>query len=199
MVLHDQTPCLHFDQTPCLTADSFDQTPCLRTSSKQVCTYQVQASPSLLEISPDHEKARIASAVQARQRLRRPPLRSGPSGDAPGPLRPGVRGESSSRFPTKPADSRTRFARQSDVRAVRRRPGRKRSWEPSRRDKYGRERPQRRGGGIVDTSVDTSVDTPPSTDRASGQKGGVAPVQSLPAGAARAVRSSSKSPSKTSG
>ena len=52
-------------------------------------------------------------------------------------------GENSSRFQTKPADSRTRFTRQSDVRAVRRRPGRKRSWEPSRRDKYGRERPPR--------------------------------------------------------
>ena len=30
---------------------------------------------------------RLASARQARQRLRRPPLRSGPSGDTPGPLR----------------------------------------------------------------------------------------------------------------
>ena len=28
----------------------------VRTSSKQVSTYQVQASPSLLEISPNHEK-----------------------------------------------------------------------------------------------------------------------------------------------
>ena len=52
------------------------RSPQLRTSSKQIPTYQVQASPSLLEISPNHEKPRIASAVQARQRLRRPPLRS---------------------------------------------------------------------------------------------------------------------------
>ena len=39
-----------FDQTPQVVADSFDQTPQVRTSSKQVPTYQVQASPSLLEI-----------------------------------------------------------------------------------------------------------------------------------------------------
>ena len=71
--------------------------------------------------------------------------------------------------------------------------------EPSRRDTYDGSDPHGEGGGIVDTGVDTGVDTPPSTDRASGQKGGVAPVQSLPAGAARAVRSSSKSTSKTSG
>ena len=35
---------------------------------------------------------------------------------------------------------------------------------------------------------------PPSADRASGQKGGVAPVPSLPAGAARVVRSRTKNP-----
>ena len=69
---------------PLLEGLIFDQTPLLRTSSKQVPTYQVQAPSHLLEISPDHEKARIASAVQARQRLRRPPLRSGPTGDPPG-------------------------------------------------------------------------------------------------------------------
>ena len=43
------------------------------TCGVAVTTYQVQASPSLLEISPDPEKARIASAVQARQRVTRPP------------------------------------------------------------------------------------------------------------------------------
>ena len=38
---------------------------------------------------PHHNlrRPRIASAAQARQRLRRPPLRSGPPGDPPGPLR----------------------------------------------------------------------------------------------------------------
>ena len=49
--MHDQTPQVHFDQTPQVVTDSFDQTPQVRTSSKQVPTYQVQASPSLLEIT----------------------------------------------------------------------------------------------------------------------------------------------------
>ena len=72
----------------------------------------------------------------------------------------------------------TRKARRSasriGPRGVADRPARARAGEPSRRDTYGRERP------------------PPSADRASGQKGGVAPVQSLPAGAARVVRSRTK-------
>ena len=68
-------------------------------------------------------------------------------------------GESSSRFPTKPADSRTRFARRSDVRAVRRRPASERAGEPSRRDKYdGSDPPEGGGDG---TPGGTPGGTPP--------------------------------------
>ena len=102
-------------------------------------------------------------------------------------------GESSSRFPTKPADSRTRFARRSDVRAVRRRPASERAGEPSRRDKYDGSDPPEGGGGWY-TRWYTGWYTPPSTDRASGQKRGVAPVFSLSAGAVRVSRSRSKNP-----
>ena len=54
---------------------------------------------------------------------------------------------------------------------------------------------------MSDTVPDTGPDTPPppSTDRASGQKGGVAPVLSLSAGAVRVVRSSTKNQNKAGG
>ena len=46
----------------------FDQTPSPRTSSKQVPTYQVQASPLLLEISPGPQTPGLASAARSQLR-----------------------------------------------------------------------------------------------------------------------------------
>ena len=75
------------------------------------------------------------------------------------------------------------------------RPARVRAGEPSRRDTYGRERPPpRRGGGCATPGATPGATPTPSADRASGHKGGVAPVQSLPAGASRVVRSRTKNP-----
>ena len=92
----------------------------------------------------------------------------------------------------------TRKARRSASRigplGVADRPARARAGEPSRRDTYGRERPPRRGGGCATPGATPGATPTPSADRASGQKRGVAPVQSLPAGAARVVRSRTKNP-----
>ena len=74
------------------------------------------------------------------------------------------------------------------------RPARVRAEEPSRRDTYRRERPPRRRG-----VADTVPDTPQSPCRASGTKGGVAPVLALAAGAVRVVRSKTKNPNNDSG
>ena len=65
----------------------FDQTPCLRTSSKQVATYKYRLRPRLLEISQDQKKSPNSLRSRPGQRLRRPPLRSGPPGDSARPLR----------------------------------------------------------------------------------------------------------------
>ena len=51
-----------------------------------------------------------------------------------------------------------------------------------------------KAAGASDTVPDTGADTPRSPNRASGQKGGVAPVLSLSAGAVRVVRSRTKNP-----
>ena len=56
---------------PHLKGVIFDQTPSLEGGNLRpntLTTYQVQASPLMLKITPDQEKARIASAVQPRQR-----------------------------------------------------------------------------------------------------------------------------------
>ena len=79
------------------------------------------------------------------------------------------------------------------------RPARARAGEPSRRDTYGRERPPRRGGGCATPGATPGATPTPSPDRASGQQGGVAPVQSLSAGAARVVRSRTKNTNSNSG
>ena len=79
-----------------------------------------------------------------------------------------------------------------------RRPARTRAGEPSRRDTYRRGPPQRRGGD--GTPGGTLGGTPPPLpNRASGEKGGVAPVLALAAGAVRVVRSKTKNPNNDSG
>ena len=67
-----------------------------------------------------------------------------------------------------------------------------RSSGPSRRDKLRRERPPPKAGGCVTPRVTRGVTHPPSTDRDSGQKGGVAPVQSPSAGADLSCRARTK-------
>ena len=52
--------------------------------------------------------------------------------------------------------------------------------------------PPRLGGGCATPGATPGATPTPSADRASGQKWGVAPVQSLPAGASRVVRSRTK-------
>ena len=92
-------------------------------------------------------------------------------------------GESSSRFQTKAADSRTRFARQSDVRAVRRRPEtRKRSHGslPAGINTDGSD-PHGEGGDCL-TRCDTEcLDTPPHRLTAPAvKKGGSLPYNPSP-------------------
>ena len=74
------------------------------------------------------------------------------------------------------------------------RPARVRAGEPSRRDTYRRERPPQRRRGVCHAGCHTACHTPPEPCRASGQKGGVAPVLSLTAGAVRVRRSTPNSP-----
>ena len=92
----------------------------------------------------------------------------------------------------------TRKARRSASRigplGVADRPARARAGEPSRRDTYGRERPPPAGGWCATPGATPGATPTPSADRSSGQKWGVAPVQSLPAGASRVVRSRTKNP-----
>ena len=79
-----------------------------------------------------------------------------------------------------------------------RRPARVRAGEPSRRDTYRRERPPQRRGGDG-TPGGTLGGTPPRLpNRASGEKGGVAPVSPLSAGAVRVGRSRTNNPNNDS-
>ena len=79
------------------------------------------------------------------------------------------------------------------------RPARVRAGEPSSRDTYRRERPPQRREGDG-TPGGTRGGTPPLLpNRASGEKGGVAPVSPRSAGAVRVGRSRTKNPNDDGG